>query len=219
MDRRNVTNKTLFGDYLPRRCTKCRTVKVVSDFKTDTSRLDGHGYVCRDCERLTPHGKISTRDRRLARDRGEAWCRLCGSWLPQDEINKQGLCRPHQRAQDRERYRNDPDHRERRLAHSSRRKRGVERVPDFAGELLLELFEGGCAYCDNQAETWDHVVPVSKGGITEPANIVPACISCNSSKRDRNLDAWLTKTGREMNVRAIEHLSHHGGLDGFENID
>jgi 5-methylcytosine-specific restriction endonuclease McrA len=90
----------------------------------------------------------------------------------------------------------------------------VEPVPEYARELMLELFDGGCAYCDEPAETWDHVIPVSKGGKTEPANILPACVRCNSSKRDRDLDEWLDATDRTMNVRAIEHLSHHGAFDG-----
>ncbi|MGP3699222.1 HNH endonuclease [Rhodobacter sp. NSM] len=180
----------------------------------DRARPDGHGYICRSCERVTPEHLPNPRDRREARQRGEAWCRECLAWLPADDVNKQGLCGEHQRAADRARYAADPEHRERRLAHSSSRKRGVARVPSEARELMLELFEGGCAYCDQQAETWDHVVPVSKGGTTEPRNIVPACIACNSSKRDRDLDEWLSATGRQMSVRAIEHLAHHGAFDG-----
>jgi 5-methylcytosine-specific restriction endonuclease McrA len=33
--------------------------------------------------------------------------------------------------------------------------------------------------------TWDHVLPLSKGGTNEPENIVAACFRCNSTKRDR----------------------------------
>lgn len=205
---------SLFGGPLPRRCRECRTVRPVADFNVDRSRPDGHGYVCRECRRETPAGHASTRDRRLARERGEAWCRKCSEWLPISEVTKQGLCRHHQREEDRERYRNDPAHRDRRLNHSLKRKRGVERVPEFARELMLELFDNGCAYCDSEAETWDHVIPVSKGGTTAPGNILPACIICNSSKRNRDLDEWLESTGREMSVRAVEHLAHHGALDG-----
>lgn len=212
MDRRDVTGWDLFGGPLPRRCSGCGSVKPVSAYKVDRSRPDGHGYVCIACERQTPPDLPNARDRREAKERGEAWCRECRTFLPLVDMTKRGVCREHQRQLDRDRYATDAAHRERRQAHTTRRRRGVERVPEYARELLLELFEGGCAYCAAQAETWDHVVPVSKGGLTEPGNILPACHVCNSSKRDRDLDDWLEATGRELCVRAIEHLAHHGTI-------
>ena len=208
------TDATLFGEALPRRCATCRIVKPVADYNVDRSRPDGHGYVCRACQRMTPDDEPNGIERAAARERGEAWCRDCRSWLRLENVTKQGLCRDHQRASDRTRYAEDPAHRERRKAHATRHKRGVEPVPMIAKEYLIELFEGGCAYCDSIADTWDHVIPVVKGGRTEPSNIVPTCTPCNSSKRDHDLDEWLAKTGRQMSIVAIEHLSHHGGLDG-----
>lgn len=209
-----LSDATLFGDYLPRRCRLCSHVKPVSDFNVDRSRPDGHSYVCRSCNRVTAVSQPNGPERAEARRNGMAWCRECAGWHNKTEVTKQGLCLFHQRLSDRMLYASDPLHRERRKAHAKRRKRGVEPVPVSAREYLLELFEGGCAYCANRADTWDHVVPVSKGGITEPGNIVPACTPCNSSKRDRDVDEWLAATGRQMSIRAIEHLAHHGALDG-----
>jgi len=78
-------------------------------------------------------------------------------------VTKQGLSRAHQREEDRKRYSIDSGHRERRKAHSTRKRRGVERVPTIAREYLLELFENGCAYCPGAAETWITSVSVIKG--------------------------------------------------------
>ena len=41
-----------------------------------------------------------------------------------------------------------------------------------------------CAYCGKKPAslTQDHVIPLSYGGSHTPANIVPACRACNSSK-------------------------------------
>ena len=44
-----------------------------------------------------------------------------------------------------------------------------------------------CAYCEARAETLDHVVPRSRGGRHEWANVVAACRSCNHRKADRLL--------------------------------
>jgi 5-methylcytosine-specific restriction endonuclease McrA len=48
-----------------------------------------------------------------------------------------------------------------------------------------------CVYCNlNKATTIDHVIPLSRGGTTELSNLLPACVSCNSSKRDKLLHEW-----------------------------
>lgn len=47
-----------------------------------------------------------------------------------------------------------------------------------------------CIYCGAGALSWDHVVPRSRGGTNEPANLVPACRPCNSSKGARTPEEW-----------------------------
>jgi len=49
-----------------------------------------------------------------------------------------------------------------------------------------------CAYCGKDRPlTRDHVVPVSKGGTDDIANIIPACQLCNSKKRTRTPEEFL----------------------------
>ena len=67
-----------------------------------------------------------------------------------------------------------------------------------AYDLALELCASkpsDCVYCGDPADTTDHVIPVSRGGTDLPANRVPACGRCNSSKRDLTLEEWIA-TGR-----------------------
>lgn len=48
-----------------------------------------------------------------------------------------------------------------------------------------------CAYCKKPtAVTVDHLLPVSRGGMDEPENVLPACGSCNSSKHNRLIHEW-----------------------------
>jgi len=48
-----------------------------------------------------------------------------------------------------------------------------------------------CFYCERQPATrWDHVHPLTRGGDTQPGNLVPACGPCDDSKQHREIDEW-----------------------------
>lgn len=56
--------------------------------------------------------------------------------------------------------------------------------------LLFEMFDGSCAYCGKHPETkrhlhLEHIVALSEGGRNTMANLIPACVSCNSSKHNK----------------------------------
>lgn len=57
--------------------------------------------------------------------------------------------------------------------------------------ILRRLRSARCAYCGGPGGTVDHVVPLNRGGQHAEGNLVPACRSCNSSKRDKLLIEWL----------------------------
>lgn len=66
------------------------------------------------------------------------------------------------------------------------------RVPFHRGvplsrRAVFERDDWTCAYCRARAETLDHVVPRSRGGLHEWANVVAACRRCNHRKADRLL--------------------------------
>ena len=52
-----------------------------------------------------------------------------------------------------------------------------------------------CAYCGNESNNLalDHILPKSKGGKDSGDNLIKACKSCNSSKRDLDLLEWSYK--------------------------
>lgn len=62
---------------------------------------------------------------------------------------------------------------------------------------IVEHFGGACAYClrSDKKLTRDHVIPLNAGGLDDPENVVPACLSCNSSKRDFSLPMWVLLRG------------------------
>jgi 5-methylcytosine-specific restriction endonuclease McrA len=54
-----------------------------------------------------------------------------------------------------------------------------------------------CSYCgaSDVKLTQDHFIPISKGGLHTANNIVPSCVSCNSSKQARNPFEWMLSKG------------------------
>lgn len=44
-----------------------------------------------------------------------------------------------------------------------------------------------CAFCGKHADTIDHIIPKSKGGLNTYENCVACCFKCNSSKANKHL--------------------------------
>ena len=57
--------------------------------------------------------------------------------------------------------------------------------------LALQRDAYRCQYCTRRGRTGDHVVPHSKGGISQLDNVVCACARCNTSKGARTLVEWV----------------------------
>jgi 5-methylcytosine-specific restriction endonuclease McrA len=69
---------------------------------------------------------------------------------------------------------------------------------------VRELAGGVCVYCAKaQAETMDHFIPVAHGGLTEVGNMVPACVSCNSSKTANEPHKWTAKRFGLVGLAAV----------------
>lgn len=77
------------------------------------------------------------------------------------------------------------------LALRLERSQFKQRYRHLSGDLTYEQWQGilvrhnhCCAYCRApKPGTMDHVIPLSRGGSHTASNVVPACRSCNSSKK------------------------------------
>jgi Zn ribbon nucleic-acid-binding protein len=76
------------------------------------------------------------------------------------------------------------------------RKRNAT-IEHFSYEELVQFWkvngidEDTCVYCGAPKEHIDHVIALAAGGSHTRNNLVPACRSCNCSKKDLNLAEWI----------------------------
>lgn len=97
-----------------------------------------------------------------------------------------------ERERNRKRYAEDPEFRAKKLERTKNRRLFYDRgsLSQTEWEGLLSLYNGLCAYCPQEAEVIDHVVPMASGGEHSISNVVPACSACNLSKGDAPLILW-----------------------------
>jgi 5-methylcytosine-specific restriction endonuclease McrA len=98
----------------------------------------------------------------------------------------------------------------RRARAASRRKRRLDRVlhdlTDAHWQALQEAW-GGCAYCGSSAGALqrDCILPISRGGRYTLENVVPACGSCNASKCNDEVTAWLRRKRLDEAAFLVRH--------------
>ena len=66
---------------------------------------------------------------------------------------------------------------------------------------------GGCAYCGaaDRPLQRDCVLALSRGGRYTLENIVPACGSCNASKCNQEVTAWLRRKRHDEGAFLVRH--------------
>lgn len=118
-------------------------------------------------------------------------------WHAKNRDRRNANTRAHHKAHQAERraYRAANPDLERAIIH--RRRARKQRAPGACSREQLQarvaFYGGRCAYCGGPYEHIDHVIPLSRGGANWPANLRPACASCNTSKGDRTLREWQAK--------------------------
>jgi 5-methylcytosine-specific restriction endonuclease McrA len=184
-----------------KRCSRCETVKPHSEFHVCNSKKDGRVSHCKVCVK-NKQSLISGRRKETNAALREKYksdnvvviktsnlklCYKCRVEKPETKFcanrcNKSGLssmC---------------IDCMSIRTSHRRRAKDKNSYYISYSDwDSIKFSHDDLCIYCGGSEQlTKDHFVPISRGGGTNIDNIVPACVTCNQSKSDKDPWIWIS---------------------------
>lgn len=160
---------------------------------------EAHREACRHYRRkhaasLSMHAKVwrqANRDAINAQER-QRYAARREQLRPQARARSQRYAKKHPeriRAALRAWYRKNPDKVAERHARRAALKMQAPRNDLTAAQWkeIKAAYDHRCVYCGKKQErlTQDHITPLVRGGANTVSNVVPACKSCNSRKKDR----------------------------------
>jgi HNH endonuclease. len=172
-------------------CPSCKSELALSEFyKEKTNRFGIRAY-CKKCTKEKFHKYYELNKEKIYKKTREYIAshlsqhkasQLRYRELNRDRINKKSSEK-----------RIGTDRSKEKLARRSRENKRLFLFTEQDWKDVVLEFGGRCAYCCKKAKlTKDHYIPLSHpSGDTIPGNIVPACLSCNSSKIDKSPMYWV----------------------------
>lgn len=172
-----------------KRCPDCGATKPREQFGKDRGARDGLQHRCKACARQRRRERVARNRQQEPVAVGTKRCSRCKRELAVAQFSikrteadgRYCYCREcHSEMRDTDEYR------ERAVATVNRsraRRQGAE--GDATAEqrrARWDYYGGRCWMCGCEAEGMDHVIALSSGGSNWPANLRPACASCNASK-------------------------------------
>jgi 5-methylcytosine-specific restriction endonuclease McrA len=130
------------------------------------------------------------RDSGRARELWQSWFERNREYVNSKQAERRKADPEKFNAKRRAKYAIDP---EPALAHARRRRARINGGDLSLAQWLKIVADFGekCAYCGGLYEEMDHVLPLSRGGRHEAGNVVPACVPCNRSKKDKTFTEWI----------------------------
>lgn len=187
-------------------CNVCGQTKPITDFYKNGLYYRPDCKACKSARDSLNHCKRRASDPEAKRKHNET----SSAW----QRNNREAYNTNQRAYQNNKYATDSEFRMSEIIRKQlRRSAGSLSAEEWNN--ILKHFEYACAYCGKTHEiTMEHIIPISKGGLTSVLNIVPACSTCNSSKNNKDMLEWYTAQSFFSEYRLERILSY---LEGGEN--
>lgn len=167
-----------------KKCSRCREFKEYKEFNKRSAVSDGHNSYCRNCTK-----QIKKKYREENDEKIKAYRR---------EYNEKHRERENLR---KRLYKQTPEGRETKYRSKIKRRSYKKKVQfkPFQRRKILERDNWTCKMCkckvhDRKTDYntpdkahLDHIIPISKGGNSEPDNLQVLCRDCNIAKADKIL--------------------------------
>lgn len=126
------------------------------------------------------------RDREKSHEQHRAW--ICANGDRRRENKRKNYYLHHdQYRETTRRWRAETGlHRYYQMARKARKLHAPGECSRAAFDARWSYYGGRCWMCGGEALAMDHVIALARGGSNWPANLRPACVACNSRKRDRD---------------------------------
>lgn len=183
-----------------KQCHVCGSIKPLTGFYARPDALDGHRSECKECTKARSRASVERNPEHRAAYQAEYEA------THRERINRQAR----ERAARNRRYLYFRKYRAANLEHiheneqayrrrhpevmtARRHQRRALEMDQETREYIAVLLRDPCSYCGGPGGTIDHIIPVAAGGTNHWSNLTSACMSCNSSKNDLGLLAFLEK--------------------------
>lgn len=193
-----------------RTCSRCNIVKPVFEFKpvkASTKNWQGLSAWCRQCfksymdeYRKRPDVKAANRARVKEYIRTEHGRQRRADYIKKYAQSEDGI---ETITAYRKQYFQRPDVKARSLQRTCNRRKYLASGSLTGEEIkaVIAVWGNRCAYCaclGGPRFALDHVLAISLGGAHDRHNVVPACQSCNSRKKDKPLEVALMRMGIDL---------------------
>lgn len=190
-----------------KRCSRCKQVLPHEAFHKKASTPTGLNSSCRNCANEMKRA-MSPEQRAIKNAKNRSY-RLSNPEFVKVTNRNQYLAKRKERIAYANQWQKDNPELHKIYARNSKqrnhlkvaadtRRRNARRkangVFSISKKELERLNRGRCFYCGTTERiTIDHVVAIARGGTDSIGNLVPACKSCNSRKRELTIMEWRLK--------------------------
>ena len=172
-----------------KQCSKCKEQKPLTEYHRDKNTKDGYVQRCKSCVQIKTQQWLKAN-----RERNTVKCRARYKANPEPykaQATKWAKDNPEWKAKTDRAYQLNNPH----VYRATKQRRKIRKAQNGEYKITAKewqkLYSSPCLYCGSKTNIQaDHVIPIARGGIHGISNLVPACQSCNASKRERTITEW-----------------------------